>query len=239
MKTLGIDGCTGGWIAVLITERGYQIRFQAQIDDFVDWMEEVDFALIDMPIGLPENESEALMRPEKEARQLLGKKASSVFNVPCRQALQEEVYTRSNIVNKQILGKGLSKQSFYIGSKMKELDLFLTRNPAFKNKLKESHPELVFQKLSADGLPVIEKKRTKEGMEKRLQIIGKYCFFAAQFEKQLSTDTGLIKIQDDAIDAYGLAVAGSVGQTKGFYTIPEIPVSDSEGLLMCMTLPYI
>jgi len=239
MIALGIDGCVGGWIAVMTTKYEYQIKFSDHIDGFTEWIHEADSVLIDMPIGLPEREAEALLRPENEVRRILGKKASSVFNTPCRQALQTEDYTTANKVNREILGKGLSKQSFYIGNKIKELDNFFAENDFYRNKVKESHPELLFLKLSADGLPIMEKKKTIEGMDKRLQVLGNHSHYIEHFKKRLTGDVSLSKVKDDAIDAYCLAVAGQVGLANQFQTIPETPSVDGRGLLMRMTYPSI
>ncbi len=75
-------------------------------------------------------------------------RASCIFNPPCRQALVEDDYYRASEVNKEILDKGLSKQSFNICEGIKEADKLLQNRPELKNKLRESHPEICFAALA-------------------------------------------------------------------------------------------
>ena len=128
-----------------------------------------------MPIGLPENTYD--IRPETEGRKILSSRSSCIFTVPCRQAVYEDDYYKANEINRDVLGKGLSKQSFSICSKIKEIDKFLNNAPEFENRLLESHPEICFAMLNFDGtmaMPIFENKKTEEGMERRLEVLSRY-----------------------------------------------------------------
>lgn len=105
-KCIGIDGCKGGWVAVSITDSDFDIEILNNIEQVLDSHSES--ILIDMPIGLPESAND--IRPDGAARKLLRGKASSIFNTPCRQAVYAETYEEANQINREILGKGLSKQ---------------------------------------------------------------------------------------------------------------------------------
>ncbi|WP_143765861.1 DUF429 domain-containing protein [Clostridium beijerinckii] len=53
--------------------------------------------------------------------------ASSIFNVPCRQVVYMLNYEISNEKNKETLGKGISRQSFGIFNRIKEMNEFLNK----------------------------------------------------------------------------------------------------------------
>lgn len=237
MKAVGIDGCKNGWVAVIFCSGKYVIKRTGTLDELLDCHRDADAILIDMPIGLPETKEEDRLRPEKIVRGHLGKRSCTVFNVPCRQAIRESAYERANIINKEVLGKGLSKQSFYISSKINELDQFLKSNTIFKNKLLESHPELLYKCLSKDNLPVILSKKTLEGFEERLGILVGHDKNIESIALRIQEQKDLQAIQDDVMDASVLAIACRLGLEHGFTTIPEIPAKDTNGLKMQMAIP--
>jgi len=72
-----------------------------------------------MPIGLPESINE--IRPDAEARRIISGRSSCIFNTPCRQAVYTGDYFEASEINRQILGKGLSKQSFAICSNIRSI----------------------------------------------------------------------------------------------------------------------
>lgn len=239
MKTVGIDGCRTGWVAVMLFDDKYEIEVYKRLDELLKRHADADCILIDMPVGLPETVEESERRPEREARRMLRKRSSTVFNVPCRQALLEREYKYANAVNREILGKGLSKQSFYIGEKIREADQFLESNPNFKNRIMESHPELLFAALSNEGAPLQLSKKTDEGAKARLNILGNHDRNVSEIAKRITIEKKLAKIRDDIIDAYILAVAGKIGVISGFRTIPERPAFDKRQILMQMVMPSI
>lgn len=82
------------------------------------------------------------------SRKELGPRASTIFPVPCRQAVyagSEEEQKQANI---QVLGKSLAKQSISIIPKIRELDEFMDNHLEYRNRILESHPELAFTRLS-------------------------------------------------------------------------------------------
>ncbi len=169
--SVGIDGCKGKWLAVALSNQGYQVNLFDRIDQVCDYYKNADSVLVDMPIGLAESKVE--IRPDTALRKKLPGKASSVFNTPCRQAVYETDYSTSSNLNNEVLGNKLSRQSFAITPKIKEVDVFLQTHPEWKNRLLESHPEYCFALLN-DGNPILENKQTSEGAAKRMQVLGKY-----------------------------------------------------------------
>lgn len=226
-RCVGIDGCKVGWVAVGITDTGFDIEILNNIASIVD--SNFDSILIDMPIGLPESTSD--IRPDGAVRKLLKGKASSIFNTPCRQAVYAETYEEANKINRQIMGKGLSKQSYAICGKIREIDEFLKRYPKYKNKLLESHPELCFAKLN-EGEPIYENKHTFEGTRRRIELLSRYYDKTDDVITNAVSNPRLKNCLDDVIDALCLAVTGMIGLNNRLKSIPETPGFDKVSLLM-------
>jgi len=102
---------------------------------------------IDVPIGLPEAGDRAC---DRSARRLLGvPRASSVFPAPCRAALSGSTYAEACLLNEAACGSRISRQTFNILPKIREVDGLMT--PILQLRVRECHPELVFALLSANG----------------------------------------------------------------------------------------
>jgi predicted RNase H-like nuclease len=236
---LGIDGCKGGYVAVYITEEAFEIKVFENIEELCLTYRNSMVMLIDMPIGLPESVED--IRPEIEARKILKSRASCIFNVPCRQALYETDYLKANEMNKLILGKGLSKQSYGIFPKIRDVDQFLSKHPYFKNRLLESHPEICFSMLNChERTPrvIIENKKTIEGFEKRIALLSKYYIHTEEVSREIYSNKKFKTIRDDIIDALCLAVTGKVSNESNLKKIPDNPSMDIKGLYMQMVYAY-
>jgi len=135
----------------------------------------------------------------------------------------------ASAVNKAVLGKALSAQSIGIIPKIRELDEYLSLHAGHREMLLESHPELVFAKLA--GTPVLEKKRDREGQQKRLGILSGYqpsVRAAVEHAVQRGDQAAL----DDIIDAACLAVAAQLSLRQPLLSVPERPQTDARGLKM-------
>ncbi len=228
--SVGIDGCKGKWLAVAISHSEYKINLFNDIREVCEHYENADSILIDMPIGLPESMKD--IRPDAELRKALKGKTSSVFNVPCRQAVYQTEYEATSKINYEIMGKKLPKQSFAILPKIREIDHFLQINPTWKNRLLESHPEYCFSLLNA-GSPVLENKQTANGMTKRLAILNKYYSKSHELLQDFKVNyPALSSKTDDILDALSLALIGAMGIKNGYHTIPSIPSEDVKAIQM-------
>lgn len=239
-SSVGVDGCKKGWVVVNITEDDFEIEIIDSIEKVYLRYADSHSIIVDMPIGLPESTSD--IRPEKEARKILGSRACCVFNVPCRQAVYEYDYPSANEINKKVLGKGLSKQSFSIFNKIREIDEFLNMFPNAKNRIVESHPEVCFAILNSKGNfpePIYENKKTQEGMSKRLELLSKYYYRTEDIKVHIYSNPTLYGMKDDVVDALCLAVIGMLGIGNGFGAIPNRPMRDNRGILMQMIYPNI
>lgn len=125
----GIDGCKGGWLCVGLNCGGEHCAFVA--DDIRCAYRKMKarkakVALIDIPVGLSDNAEER--KCDKCARKFVGKRRSSVFKIPCRQAMDEYKKFGKDAGKKksrEITGGPLSSQTWAIASKIAEVDDFL------------------------------------------------------------------------------------------------------------------
>ncbi len=111
-----------------------------------------------------------------EARKVLGKRRSSVFPVPCRKAVYESNYQEASRINHKLTGRYLSKQSWLISNKIKEVDKLLIGSMTLRNLIREIHPEICFWGLNGKKSMHYNKK-TPEGFDltfKRLLPIKGY-----------------------------------------------------------------
>jgi len=161
----GIDGCRGGWLAVSWHGPGTPITYT--IAPLWRDLELMDHALIavDMPIGLAELGPRAC---DIEARRhLLRGRKSSVFPPPRRYMLDCASWAEANALGRTREGKGLSKQTWNITGKIKELDQAL--QPRDQDRVREVHPELVFHRLA--GGPALPAKKRSAGRAARLALL--------------------------------------------------------------------
>ena len=226
---IGIDWMKPYWLAAEICNGVLTIRKLTHICKINEHYPYADAVLVDIPIGLPENAEEDAARPDREARGYLPtERKSSIFPVPCRQAINLENYAEASAENERILGKKLTSQSHGFAKMVRQVDDFLTEDTRWKNRLVESHPEVAFQMLN-NGSGLQYSKHTEEGIQERIAILQSYGvdplpLFAGFAPKQY----------EDMLDAVCLAVSAKLGCENGFLTIPEKLACDSHGLKMQM-----
>ena len=229
---LGTDGCKGGWITAVLDHGELRLEKYADIGMLIDRYPQFDEFLIDMAIGL--RDSHEQLRPDDLARKELRPRSSTVFAVPSRSAVYEETEEEQKQSNLRSLGKSLSKQSIAIIPKIRELDLFLSEHPEYKNRLLESHPELCFARLN--GQVLLSKKKESEGIKERESILRRYLTntkLPGLYEKARE-----LRCQpDDLADAICLCIAAALKEQGLCETIPEEPEKDEKGLYMKLTVP--
>ena len=229
MKSIGIDGCRSGWISV--SSDMEVLRFET-ISDVVKYYGENGRYFIDIPIGLA-SQSNTERTCEKLMRNILnGHRKSSVFGVPCREALEASTFEDANNINRLILGKGVSKQSFFIFNKIKQVDVFLRSHHFDRLNINESHPEITFHFLN-DGTSMKFNKKTQKGLEERLDVLERYddrvkAVFHNSVSKFLRKDVS----KDDILDAMCLAIAGSNLPNRVLKSLPQEKETDVYGLQM-------
>lgn len=212
MSYLGIDGCRGGWVVAVIDGFGRLTHFIIPSLNDLPFLS-AKLALIDIPLDFA---NQSYRSCEIAAQLLLGaKKRASIFLTPQKNTVFANNYSEANRLNRLTLGKGLSKQSWNIFTKIKETNLFIKHHPDLP--LYEAHPELCFYLLNNDK-PLLSKKSLPEGANDRLRIIAGYDSTYPQVihETVLLTKRNAVKL-DDVIDATILAIRASA---KNIRTVP-------------------
>lgn len=232
---IGVDGCKGGWIAAILDHCDLQIEKYDNIEALIGTYPKFDSFLIDMAIGLRDRADQ--LRPDNEARAELKSKASSVFPVPCREAVYAEGEKAQKEANQRILGKSLAKQSIAIIPKIKELDVFLERHPEYKNVILESHPELAFARMK--GSELMTRKKEYTGYTERKTLLEEYLD-KSQLTGLRDKAKQLGCAPDDVLDAICMAVTAAMqahGMCETIPSGPGKPEKDSRELRMQMIVP--
>lgn len=231
MKTAGIDGCKAGWILVTFDKNPvYQVL--RSDDELEEAFQTYDRVFIDMPIGL--EDEEYTRECDTLLRETLGADyAASVYSPPIRPSLHAPSYVEANIQSFEYTGKKLTVQAWNITPKIRTIDSFLQTNEEYREKVLESHPELLFMNLN--GGMIYQKKNTKKGLRHRLGLVTEHEEVAADFFRDIKEEFRRNEVaEDDIVDAMVLALAAKQSKTKNIETIPEVPPFDSEGLPMAI-----
>ncbi len=230
---MGIDGCRAGWIAISLDEdhAGYWLLESDR--ELGAYFETYDRIFIDVPIGL---EEEAYVREcDRMLRDVLGVDyTASVFNPPIRQVLHAPTYGEASMISYEVTGKKVSIQSWNITPDIKAVDQYLQQDEALREKVFESHPELLFQKLNG-GNPILQKKATKKGLRHRLDLIKEESAYADDFFRDIKEEYRRNQVdEDDIVDAMVLALFARYSLNREIKTIPEDPPTDATGLKMAI-----
>jgi predicted RNase H-like nuclease len=183
---------------------------------------------IDMPIGLSDEGARAC---DLAARRLLGRpRASSVFPAPCRAALGATTYRRACALSRRTLGVALSRETFNILPKIRQVDALMT--PALQEFVREVHPEVVFALLAGRGRGLPYPKRTPAGERLRLSLLRRVAprFNPGAVRRRLGPAS---VARDDVIDAVACLVAAARIRRGEALVLPEGAVArDVRGLRM-------
>ena len=234
MFYVGADACKAGWFAVGLGQgSAWEVNLFPNINELWEQYKEARMILLDIPIGLPD-EGHSNRSCDIEARELVAKRHSSVFPIPCRAAVYAKEKAASGI-NKQKIGRYLSAQSLAIIPKIKQVDQLLSENRSARSRIREVHPEVCFWALN-HGKPM-QYSKTKERRQAFLER--KQVLISVYPHTQDIVDCALQKYwryevgKDDIVDALVAAVTAWKGRQK-LISIPKVPEFDSYGLPMQM-----
>lgn len=221
----GVDGCPGGWVAALVDESSRSVawRLAADAPSVVALLDDPGVAVIgiDIPIGLP--------RPGEArtcdllARAALGPRRSCVFPAPSRQVLAEDDFRRANDVSRRLGGKGLSKQAFFIGARIVDVDRAL--EPALADRVVEVHPELTFARLAGAAIGT---KKSAAGLARRAELLRTWL---PDVDSHLRARPRRAK-EADALDALAAAWSATRWRAGQAESLPAEPPYDERGLPM-------
>jgi predicted RNase H-like nuclease len=166
---VGVDGCHGGWLAVISTARG---PVEAHVfDSFAEVIAGVNSTArfgVDIPMGLREVGVRAC---ELEARRRLQRpRKSSVFPAPPKECLSAQSYEQACQICYRVEGKKMSRQAYGILPKIREVEHYLARHAAARRRIAEVHPEVSFATWQG-GSGLAHSKKTAEGKLERRALI--------------------------------------------------------------------
>lgn len=232
MKYIGLDGCKGGWFLVgLNQDKSEAFTILKSIHELTEYLDKAELVLLDIPIGLRGRSADARLC-DKGARALLRPvRSSSVFLTPSRSALECASYEEASSKNKEYTGRRLSKQTWAIAKKIREVDVFLRQEPN-RHKVREMHPEICFWALNGRQ-PMSYNKKTNEGYEQRISVLELFLPSARKIvETALNQYPRKMLARDDIVDAVVGAVTALL--PGSLQTIPDVPEVDETGLSMEM-----
>ncbi len=232
----GLDGCKGGWIAVLQPVAG---RAMAKIAVFKSFSEACvhlprrTLIGIDIPVGLPEHVEAGGRAPDRAARLVVGERRHSVFPVPSRAAVYAfaQGYPQVCSVARMTSSPSWapSKQAFWIFPRIQEVDLALRTDAELTGRVFEIHPEVSFRMMR--GAPLDEPKKKDgrchaDGMNLRKDLLRAQGFTADLVDQAPPRGAGL----DDLLDACAVLWSAARVLNGEALVLPDLPGVDDMGL---------
>ena len=239
---VGVDGCRGGWFSVGIDRTGaFEVKVLGSFRQLLDYYGDAKLILVDIPIGLPE--SEGGRDCDRAARSMLGRpRGSSVFPTPTRQTVQQALrapkdYGAALRKERDVAGKGISRQAFAIAPKIAEVDeLMADRGDGAVPVVREVHPELLVWALD-DEKPMAFSKKGRKGRDDRLRVLQRHEPRSPKILDEASSKfRRKVVAKDDIIDALAAAVVARLHHAR-LRTVPECPPRDAKALPMEIVYP--
>ena len=233
LSAVGIDGCRSGWVVAYRDGREISLTIVNQLSDLNDHLMPDASVMIDMPIGLTDGASvrgcDALAR-----ERLRPHRSSSVFGVPARQVTRCLDYPEANALSRELSGKGISKQAFYLFPKIRELDDWLLSSER-RGHWSECHPEVAFASLNG-GEALLESKKTDVGGQIRRKLLSALGDIGPAIDSALSSYRRKDVLADDLLDAL-VCLLTAERQPSDRQHIPESAPVDGRGLVMEIVAP--
>ena len=223
-KFVGVDGCPAGWFSVGLGEGdddGYEVAVFGKFSELIEHYSNATLILVDIPIGLNESGPEE-RQCDKEARDQLKHRKSSVFRVPVRKAIHQKTREAAAKVEQKLTkekdgkGKSIGSTAWGIVPKIAEVDRFMIKNVDMHEKVREVHPEILFWALNGEEDMCCGKK-TLQGFYERMNVLRKVERRAdaiLEHALPLTCDPKVVG-GDDILDALAAAVTARLGTQAG------------------------
>ncbi|MEJ7647772.1 MAG: DUF429 domain-containing protein [Nakamurella sp.] len=221
MTVLGVDGWTGGWVAVELDGQGVvATHVAAEIEQLVAGCPDVTVVGIDMPIGLADRGFRAC---DLEGRVLLGSRRATLFPVPTRAALSCEDYQQALAISREQGSGGFSRQAWSLRGKILQIDRWYPAAVRAGLSVHEVHPELSFAAINGAVLP--ESKKTWAGMRRRLSLLAGQGIVIPDSPGPAATVPS-----DDVLDAAVVAWTARRIAAGTADSVPVVPQQFSDGV---------
>ncbi len=215
---VGVDACKTGWIAVVVDDTSVlAAHYLPGIASLPEIVPDASVVAIDIPIGLPVS---GRREADLAARSLLGARRNSVFFTPIRTAVEAATHADATAASFRLTGLGLSRQSFALVPKLREVDTWIRRAPC---PVYEVHPEVSFAILL--GAPASTPKKSWAGMSERRRALELAGLSLDQIDGEAAVRAAVDDVLDAAIAAWS-ARRISRGQAL---TIPDPPPLGPDG----------
>ncbi len=163
LRVVGVDGYRAGWVSIVLKDGSFlQACTSATFKDVLHAQDEAEVIAVDIPIGLSPT---GTRQADLEARRFLRGHGSTVFPTPPRPALEETTYKTASRAAFEAGGKYLSRQSFALLDRIREVDALA----ASDERVVEVHPEVSFRALADAPLP--HTKKTWAGQMQRRSLL--------------------------------------------------------------------
>lgn len=229
--SVGAVWCGGPWLAVVFDGAAFDHAavFDGVGDVWLRYEDDVRRLLVDVPIGLVEDGGET--RPcDALARDLLGERASAIFDPPVREATRKRRFPAASRVHERKTGRDLSRPAFNAREAIAAADELLKELPEAREVVGEAQPELCFRAFA--DRPLDFSPTIAAGYAERLRILAEYDPDAPVTVQSVAeaTDGAPVDVAD-VLDAVALAYTARPGP-GALRQLPPEHTTDVRGLPM-------
>lgn len=256
LRFWGIDGCKGGWfcfgLAANIEAANAHWRAFTAPSMPTAWdaiqPHAPHLVLTDMPLGLPTGAAERTC--DRLARRFVGARKSSIFPMPCRQAValyaraapprcaasKRQLLLDAAACHRRHTGKGLSAQTRNLIPAIADMEAF--RRAAPHAPLREMHPEVAFAALNAQrGLA--HYKKTPLGERERLALLRRHVPSLPRIWRQLTALYPRRAVApDDVLDAMVGALTAWLTQRHRLQRLSEAQAGEPAMEIVFVAPPW-
>jgi predicted RNase H-like nuclease len=226
----GVDGTPKGWAVVSASAGQLAVR---GVRALVDIFDDIPFHIVavDVPIGLLDAYEIGGRACDRAARKLLGPRGSSVFAAPVRAVLEANSWDEACKLSRASsrCGKAISKQTYAILDKIREVDQLLHTRSELRRVVREVHPEVCFCQLV--GKPMAHSKGKSAGREERRAALAQTL---PQLDVIVNAGAALGLPIEDLLDATAACWSAQRLAAKQGRSIPAAVPSDATGLPMAI-----
>ncbi|HLY98400.1 MAG TPA: DUF429 domain-containing protein [Candidatus Angelobacter sp.] len=215
----GVDGCKAGWVIVSESATsGITIEIVSSFSEVLTRGYQV--VIVDIPIGLT---NRGTRLADQQARRLLKGRACCVFTAPLRHILTCADYSEARKYRIEIEGKSLTKQTWAIVPKIREVDALLSCE--IQSQVREGHPEVSFAHMNL-GNALSASKHSAKGQQDRIDLLTAHFLDVPSLVKKHR------RIAEDVIDGFAMLWTARRVYNKQAFMLPSESQTDSRGLLM-------